>query len=872
MGESKLYEQERQAEQDGKTQPGKTPGAAVPGIWLYAHNEKAYRAAAAMLKQQGKAAVIHPTGTGKSFLGFRLAKEHPEKRVVWLSPSAYIFRTQLENLEAGAPGSTPSNIRFCTYARLLLMEEEELLGLSPDYIILDEFHRCGAAEWEKSLKRFLGLFPEAKVLGLSATSVRYLDNQRDMAEELFDGNIASEMSLGEAVALGILQAPLYVSCVYGWEKELEGCQRRVEAIRNQGVRKESQRRLDALRRALEQADGLDRVFQKYMKKDGKYLLFCAGKAHMDEMVSQAGAWFGGLDQNPRIYQVYSEDQAAGEAFEAFKRDTSSHLKLLFCIDMLNEGVHVEGVDGVVLLRPTVSPTIYKQQIGRALSVGRGKEAVIFDVVNNLDSLCSIRGLQEEVGLAVTYYREHGEGGRVVHERFRVREEVRDCRRLFEDLQKSLSAPWEINYQAARAYYEEHGNLEVPGRYRTGEGLSLGAWLTTQRRVRNGQVAGSLSEAQIARLDAIGMVWENRLEAAWEANYRAAKAYYEAHGNLDMKAGYETPEGRKLGAWVCRMRQERAGHIRSGLLTPERIARLDAIGMVWDKFSLLWEQNYQAAAAYYITHGDLKVPSHYKTEEGMALGKWVAGLRRQRAGKGPELAPEQIRRLDAIGMQWEGVWEGKWERAYGYAEAYHRLHGNLEMGSAYTTEEGYPLGEWVQRQRQRYQERRLPEGQKKRLEALGMRWEREESWQMRYGQAKRYAKAHGNLDVPPDYRTEEGVWLGKWVYEQRKARQGKGPSSLTGEQIRLLDAIGMDWRSPAERAWETKYEAAKAYYEAHGNLEMPKEYKAEDGKGVRRWVQEQRKKQREGRLSREQEERLRDIGMDLRGRQERRKVV
>ena len=114
-------------------------------------------------------------------------------------------------------------------------------------------------------------------------------------------------------------------------------------------------------------------------------------------------------------------------------------------------------------------------------------------------------------------------------------------------------------------------------------------------------------------------------------------------------------------------------------------------MVWDKFSLLWEQNYQAAAAYYITHGDLKVPSHYKTEEGMALGKWVAGLRRQRAGKGPELTPEQIRRLDAIGMQWEGVWEGKWERAYGYAEAYHRLHGNLEMGSAIRQKRATPWG-------------------------------------------------------------------------------------------------------------------------------------------------------------------------------------
>ena len=67
-------------------------------------------------------------------------------------------------------------------------------------------------------------------------------------------------------------------------------------------------------------------------------------------------------------------------------DKSDHLKLLFCIDMLNEGVHVEGIDGVILLRPTISPILYLQQIGRALSTGKGKNVrpVIFDVVNNFD--------------------------------------------------------------------------------------------------------------------------------------------------------------------------------------------------------------------------------------------------------------------------------------------------------------------------------------------------------------------------------------------------------------------------------------------------------------------------------------------------------
>ena len=105
-------------------------------IGLYAHNRAAYEAAAAMLDETGKAAVIHPTGTGKSFIAFKLCEDHPDKTVCWLSPSEYIFQTQRENLAAtGVP--VPQNICFYTYAKLMKMSEAELSRLHADYVILD---------------------------------------------------------------------------------------------------------------------------------------------------------------------------------------------------------------------------------------------------------------------------------------------------------------------------------------------------------------------------------------------------------------------------------------------------------------------------------------------------------------------------------------------------------------------------------------------------------------------------------------------------------------------------------------------------------------------------------------------------------------
>ena len=363
---------------------------------LFEHNEKAYRAAVRMMEQYGKAAIVHPTGTGKSYIAFKLIEDNPEKVVIWLSPSKYIFKTQLESLKRNDPDFPLANIHFYTYAKRMCCTQaqlDEIAAQKPAYIIFDESHRAGAECWGESTVALLKLCPDAKILGLTATNIRYLDNNRDMAEELFDSRVASIMTLGEAVVMGILPAPKYVTTVYQYQKALAKYQARVDNLRTPGIQDVNQKYLDALRRALEQADGLDKVFAD------------------------------------------------------FKTDTGDRLKLLFCIDMLNEGVHVEGISGVILFRPTISPIIYKQQIAR------------------LDSIGMVWGNRND-------------------------------------------RQWNQGYQEAKRYFEAHGDLRVPVNYVSPEGYALGKWVKRQRYTRQNpeKSCGALTEERMERLDAIGMIW------------------------------------------------------------------------------------------------------------------------------------------------------------------------------------------------------------------------------------------------------------------------------------------------------------------------------------------------------------------------------
>ena len=757
-------------------------------ISLFPHNQEAYEAVLAMLLETGKAAVIHPTGTGKSFIGFKLCEEHPAARICWLSPSEYIFKTQLENLKAVADGFQPENIQFFTYARLMLMGEEEMREVRPDYIILDEFHRAGAEMWGQGVQRLLACFPDAPILGLSATNIRYLDNQRDMADELFDGNIASEMTLGEAIVRGILNPPKYVLSLFKYQNDLEKYQSRVQQAKSKAVRDRGEELLEALRRALDKAEGLDEIFYKHLTdKRGKVLVFCANAEHMREMLAKAPEWFACVDEHPHIYTAYSEDPETSKAFADFKADNSAHLKLLYCIDMLNEGIHVDDISGVILLRPTVSPIIYKQQIGRALSAAKKRDTVIFDIVLNIENLYSISSLQEEMQVTMTYYRSLGLDDEIVNDSFEVIDEVRDCMELFERLNDTLTASWDLMYVEAKKYRAENGDLNVPRRYVTASGYSLGQWLDIQRRVRADKLQGTLTENQIALLDKLGMRWESATDVSWNRYFEAAKAYFEKHGDLSIKHKYVTEDGLQLGHWLTNLRTSRKSGIRTGYLTGERIRALNQLGMQWDVRDYLFERNYAAAMEYHRQHGDLNVPANYVDKNGVRLGLWLTNLRARRRKGELALTQEQIGLLNALGMRWVQKSGTSWQQNYEAVQTYWLTHGNLNISLTYKTDDGLMLGKWLARQRNLYKSGRLSEVRKRRLDELGIVWEKN-SWDEKYKLLEQYYREHGNLSMPNNY-VVEGVWLSRWLATQKARMKGDG-TPLTAEQLQKLRALGI----------------------------------------------------------------------------------
>lgn len=148
---------------------------------------------------------------------------------------------------------------------------------------------------------------------------------------------------------------------------------------------------------------------------------------------------------------------------------------------------------------------------------------------------------------------------------------------------------------------------------------MGTWLITQRRVREGQIPGQLTQQQIQRLDSIGMVWGNRNEIAWQRGLESAQKYHDAHGNLMVPGKYTDPEGYPLGQWIIKTRQQRL----NDRLKEERIAQLDEIGMVWSVFDVKWEKAFALAVAYYEQNGNLNMPRSYVTAAGEKLGCWVA---------------------------------------------------------------------------------------------------------------------------------------------------------------------------------------------------------------------------------------------------------
>ena len=365
---------------------------------LQEHQQDAYNAVQKTYEQGNRAAVVIPTGCGKSFIALKLMEDNRDKNILFLAPTIAIKNQMYNYIAKYIVGEEPTserpakkiakehfpNLEIRLYQTLLKVSDENMEKYHADIIIMDELHRTGAEKWGEKVNTLLEKNPNAKILGLTATPERM--DEQNVIDKLFEGNISYELTLVEALRRRILKSPKYVKCDYALGEYIEGLKEAIDSCSDEKTKSELQKKVEQMRRIVEEAEGIPELFKNNIqKKDGKYIIFCKDKEHMELLQSKVSEWFGEIDSKPETYSVYSgkTERKNNEDIKNFETSKSEHLKLLFCVDMLNEGVHIEGVSGVIMARPTDSRIVYLQQLGRALSSDpSGEQTIIFDLVNN----------------------------------------------------------------------------------------------------------------------------------------------------------------------------------------------------------------------------------------------------------------------------------------------------------------------------------------------------------------------------------------------------------------------------------------------------------------------------------------------------------
>lgn len=801
-------------------------------------NEAAFQKAVQSLETLNRAAVFHPTGTGKSCIAWKVVEAHPQTTFFWLVAGAQRLALRQAELTRYNGGTLPGNVRFCDCEKLAAATPEQWVRLGeqkPGCMVLDCYHELSAVCWAQSVQKLLRMCPQAKVLGLGVPNGAPVCAA---AQELFADCIVSHMTVAEAMAAGTMPVPsAYAALLWPQEEELATLRARIKNLCMPKGDTSLRVQYEELSWSLRQVENLTVLLPRLLSDtSGHYLVLFESAAYQEKLGAELEQLLRTVDPAVRFYAADHACFADSAAVETFLSDTAPGPKVLLCVNAPGVQQPLEGLAGVILVRQSSLMSTFKQMLCRALVAAGSRSVPVFDLVAQFEGLGNGRTLQRDCTEAMTKAGSKTPG-------FRQERPMQQTYRLYGKLRREMEARWEVLCQAAADAAAKEGTLELPRSYTIHSGVPVGKWLELQRQVQAGQRPGRLTAEQAAKLEKLGIRWNHRLEAAWEKGFASAQKYRTEHGDLLVPVRYRDKNDFALGEWIVYNRQRYLG----GNLTQNRIERLEAIGMVWSTSNDLWEQNYAAATQYYLEHGDLEVPIKYETPSGFGLGVWLGAQRA--AHKAGELPQEQVERLDALGMDWTNRNDRKWMSLYDVAAAYYHEHGSLNVPSEYVTPDGVLLGKWVARQRYAYlnpdrSSARVTPERKALLDKLGMVWEKYDPWQERYDLALAYKTEHGDLEIPSVYKTADGVWLGSWVSRQRQALNS-GSSVLSSERRKLLRILFKGERRPSDPAadhgtvreanWERNFRSAARYARKYKHLLVPASYVDSDGVRLGVWI-------------------------------------
>ncbi len=808
-----------------------------PEIELYAHNKSTYENVKRLWREGNYVAVVQATGTGKSMLIAKVMSDFLGQKTLVLAPSRYI----LDQQKGKVPWATQSTT-FMTYAKVAHLKKQQIENLDIDLIVLDEFHRCGAEVWGAGVQRVLTAYGDSYVMGTTATPIRYLDDSRDMSDELFAGVVAADISLAEAIIRRILPVPTYVAALYTLVEEIEELRDKLfKSNFSEEKKKKIEGEINQLAINWEKTLGVPQILAKHLRPNiNKLIVFCKDQNHLDEMEVEVQKWFqkAAIHRWRKVYRVISADPESDRNLENFKK---SHAKdtvhLLFAIDMLNEGLHLPDVGAVILLRPTESPIVFYQQIGRCIQVGADQAPIIFDFVNNFSSIRAGDFLQDlEDAKNLEKAKRADLGLEVYAPTLQVIDETKEIIKVFDEIEDRL-ASWASMYERLLEFKRHHGHCNIPSRWP--ENLKLSRWVFTQREFWKN---GKLSEDRINRLEAAGFEW-NVLETNWNEMFSALMEFKEKSGHCNVPRSW--PENPGLSYWVGTQRE----NYRKGLLSPDRIVRLEQIGLIWDTIQNSWEENYSALIEFKSATGNCNVPDKWPMN--LKLSHWVG--KQRSAWKKNRLSVDRIERLNTIGFIWD-TQAAVWNKMFGMLQEFKKNSGHCNIPHKWS--ENIKLSRWVDRIRQLWKEGKLSPERIKQLESLGFTIidhdaEKKETWEKMFSSLCEFKKIKGHCKVTQ--RWHKNPALANWVSNQRQMKRN---NRLSSYYLRRLNEIGFIWHT-REDLWEKRFSELLEFKKVCDHCMVPKDWSENPKIGT--WVNNQRRNKKRGLLSTDRIGRLDEIG-------------
>lgn len=728
-------------------------------IELYAHNDIAYVNLCKMLQDNKRACVIQPTGTGKSLILSKFITDNPLSKFVVLTPGVFIINEIKKHL------LNTDNIEFFTYTKVTFLTVKEVKDLKPDYIIVDEFHRCGAEEWGAGVQLLLSTYPQAKLIGTTATHIRYLDDKRNMADELFEGNIAHHLTLSKAIALGILPTPKYISALYKFDEEYLRVKKSVADSMAED-KKVILERLNKIKLEFENTSSIPQILQEHLTGEiNKIIVFTKDIKHLRKHKDMVLSWFNSIGyDNIQSFEVHSENEAKNKVvFKSFEQSIFEGLKIMFSVNMLNEGVHVKGVNCEIMLRDTESPIIYYQQFGRCLTV-EANEPLIFDLVNNFANIRH-RNIENDVKNEFQKLSELFKTKGIPYDEvnFEIIDMIRDIKDLLDEVEQ-IADPWNIFIEKLVLFKNKYGHLNIQSNY-------TDQWLVNKiGNIRIDYKNNTLEQWKINILNELGFIW-NVHNYYWQLLLSQLNKFYQKNGHANIPPDYEDKKLYKKYLYVMRCKNKFPQWVNEELkkigiiYIPKEISNAD----IWDKY-------YNEYILFVKQNNTTIVPRTISN----LYGWW---LKQIREFKNNNLSPEKLDKLKSINFNFNSINKSKdeiWDIRFNELKEYYLINGHFKIKT------NELLTMWISNQKKAFLKKYLSEDKIIKLNSINFFASLDlRSWDEKYEEIKIFYNLNGHHNCR-NTNKETFYWLC-----QIKQKLNSSKNNLTIDQINKLKLIGIE---------------------------------------------------------------------------------